>query len=211
MLNERNAIGLETSADAFELASLAMTSPDRRFAAAVADGTFAQAWSRAIRQVLGENATEAGAIAGSAFPHKSPDDIFHQLRCSYTNTFLNMPRPKVSPYESAWTSDDKALLYANDTCRTVRECYRAHGMEPEALHEPADHIAYELGFFSLLVKSGEVGGAKRFWQDHLGLWLERLCAAVIARDEPFYAPLFRDLSEVAASVNESLEPKGARS
>lgn len=73
------------------------------------------------------------------------------------------------------------------------------------------HIAYELGFFSLLVKSGEVGGAKRFWQDHLGLWLERLCAAVIARDEPFYAPLFRDLSEVAASVNESLEPKGARS
>lgn len=97
MLNERNAIGLETSADAFELASLAMTYPDRRFAAAVADGTFAQAWSRAIRQVLGENATEAGAIAGSTFPHKSPDDIFHQLRCSYTNTFLNMPRPKVPP------------------------------------------------------------------------------------------------------------------
>ena len=80
-----------------------------------------------------------------------------------------------------------------------------------ALHAPADHIAYELGFFSLLAQSGEVGGAKRFWQDHLGLWLKRLCAAVIARDEPFYAPLFRDLSEVAASVNESLEPKGARS
>lgn len=227
-------------ADVFELASCAFTYPDDVFADAVASGTFANAWRSALQQALcrgtesyGEHDSrdsadgaikngngKSNAADDQCGPHipatlpkpaaNNPEEALHQLRRAYTNTFLNMPHPLVSPYESAWTISGKPLLFANDTCEAVKAAYRAQGLQPCRLKEPADHIAYELGFFAIILRDeGRFAETRAFWRNHLGQWVERLCEAVVDAQTPFYAQLCNDLQAICATVNERMNKERA--
>lgn len=227
-------------ADIFELASCAFTYPDAAFADAVASGAFANAWDSALRQAFAASTndrsesdsriaacralesinSEPSAIDGKrdqrvpAAPPKpptgNPEETLHQLRRAYTNTFLNMPHPLVSPYESAWAIPGKPLLFTNHTCEAVKAAYREQGLEPSTLQEPADHIAYELGFLALALRDeGCFAASQAFWRNHLGRWVKRLCRAVVDAQTPFYAQLCNDLQAICAAANERMNEEVA--
>ncbi len=183
---ERFESGADVATRAFGLAASAFVYPDEEFAQAVVSGRYEGAWN----DVLGELGAGTAAFPASG----ASKEAFHALRVEYTNLFLNMPHPLISLYESVWTAlvGEKVLVFANDTALAVKERYRAAGFEPDALTEPPDHLAYELGFLCELFARGRREDAAAFWRAHPSRWIEPFCAEVRVRDEGgFYAELCR--------------------
>lgn len=93
----------------------------------------------ALRELLG---------AYAAMTDVERADFTDRAKDEYTRVFIGPGALPASPYESPYRgSHDMALLQENTL--SVREAYRAHGMEPKRLHAiPDDHIAFICSFMA---------------------------------------------------------------
>lgn len=131
------------------------------------------------------------------------------LACEYARIFLaagvySQDKATAVPYESVFTSEDGIVM--QESRDQVVALYRQHGfaVDPK-LHEPEDHIGYELEFLGMLAHQGTLGGVdqtdealkenllaqKTFIDEHILNWLPKL--ANVANDyatNTFYPGIF---------------------
>lgn len=119
--------------------------------------------------------------AVDAFSNLAEETAFHQLRIEYTNIFLGMPKPAVSPYESIHRGaleNRPALLMVDEAAVEVAASYKAAGLKNLNPHEPADHMALELEFMGVLASSDQTEALRLFFLEHFNVWAESFCCGV---------------------------------
>jgi len=107
---------------------------------------------------------EAGATLDGVFSDLNEAAL---TRIERDNTVLFIgPENPVPMWESVWTTKDR-LLFA-DCAEAVRQAFAGAGLEaPNAGHEPADHLAFELAFLAtLLARAGQALEAGEAPQAH---------------------------------------------
>lgn len=111
----------------------------------------------------------------------------------YTEMFIG-PGDPLPQWESVCTTREKLLF--GEPALAVQQAYAEFGFEsPNRVHEPGDHIGYELAFTASLLElaanaleqgDGDetayfTAGARRFLDDHLLGWSEDFLSALEAR------------------------------
>jgi TorA maturation chaperone TorD len=125
------------------------------------------------------------------------DRLVKALAKEYTRVFLG-PGPHLAPYESVHNPKDpkRGRLWGDSTV-DVKKMIEFYGLrfEGEDYHGIPDHIAIEFEFMVRLIekevehkKKKENEGAancrriqKRFYKDHLSVWIPGFCEELIAR------------------------------
>lgn len=144
--------------------------------------------SAAILEKLGE-------VNGRTGSGESTLRRLEDLKLEYARLFLGPPRAIIYPFESIYYGE-KQLVTAHTA--EVAEFYRSHGVQsdPAGHHEPADHIAVELEFLSMVCAGELLPGAhnadaetveSQFLAEHLGNWGGLLARDITAATEE---PLF---------------------
>lgn len=176
-------------AEVYFALSEAYKEPAPELAAAVADGSLAQAVAAACPQ-------EAASLrlAGTA------EQVLADLRRAYYPLFVIPPR-FVLPVESTfkeWGGEDgflageRGLIMGPPAADMLRR-YRERGLEVDAsMKDYPDHLCLLLEYGGLLCAAGEEEELREFVAAHLDGWVEEL-AAQVARltAHPFYLGLAR--------------------
>jgi putative dimethyl sulfoxide reductase chaperone len=130
-----------------------------------------------------------------SFIHETNEATLDDLAADFARIFLGAGSGKPSaafPYESVYTSPRGLLM--QEARDKVVEIYRQEGLQlPANIHEPEDHIAFELSFVShLCEKTGQalenqfteaiacyLQMQSDFVEKHLCNWVPRLCQDVM--------------------------------
>ncbi|MGN0077663.1 MAG: molecular chaperone [Coriobacteriales bacterium] len=185
------------------------------------DELAAQEWPRST----GNGTLDAGYAHLRRFFHFSQGDRRTQLACEYARIFLaagiyGKEAYVAVPYESVFTSPEKQVM--QESRDEVVRVFREDGFEVDPLlHEPEDHLSFELEYLAhmsergaRLLQAGDIAAVRRnlkrqgvFIKDHLLNWLPALlgCARSYATLS-FYLGL---LEVVIGSLEQSWEYLGA--
>jgi len=137
------------------------------------------------------------------------EQALRTLEIEYNRLFVGPGRPQAPPYESFYRS--KWGLMMGPSTREVKQQYAEAGLTiaPDYRDLP-DHVATELGFMAYLtMREAEAKGEKSSWlererlflQDHLSVWVPRLCQRVKeASQHPFYTAL-AELTQAFVSLD----------
>ena len=120
------------------------------------------------------------------------DQAVTELAADYAGLFLNASDHPAYPYESVFTSPEHLLMQqARDE---VRQAYAAAGLgRSEDLHEPEDHIAFEMEFMGRLcdntlkaIEQEDLAAARthlqtqqQFLEKHLLVWVPAFSGEVV--------------------------------
>jgi anaerobic sulfite reductase subunit A len=166
----------------------------------------------------------------SSIEERDPESVRLELAVDYAGVFLGVWRTLPHPSESVYVTDKTMVMH--ETRDNVLKIYRSMGVDKvNTFHEPEDHIAMELQFMAILcdktigafkedhhadvMKCLEV--QKDFLNDHLGKWVPRMAADVIATArKEFYKAIAKitkgyiemdkeAVSEIIESLSESHE------
>jgi len=162
-----------------------------------------------LHEALSEAVSVYSALTGHEIPPLHPLDSagespeFHRL-------FIGPAALVAPPFESVYRSPEQCLMQ-EETLR-VRSFYRQHGLTlPADLHEPDDHLGYELEFYTHLQRqviealargestqaARQIHAQQRFYAEHLKQWLPAFCRRLIdGTRSPFYRSLGRITREL---------------
>jgi TorA-specific chaperone len=137
------------------------------------------------------------------------DAAVKEIAVDYTRLFCGFDPGAPFPYESIYRGEQRLLMQA--PAAEVREIYRVNGYSPyqSASNEPADHIAYELGYIAFLLgqmtdalaqseseKANELTAKlKAFLGEHAQLWIPKFCDDVIRQALSRFFKLLAPLTE----------------
>ena len=192
-------------ANTFGLLALAFLDPDRALVQQLTDGSFLAALEDAAGELA---ALEPLRAVQASLAESDPAATLKALRVEYARLFIGPGRAAVSPYETIYDSQARAvrpLLMVSPAAVAVEQAYREAGVSLAAgLAEPPDHFAAEAEFLYYVgQKEAEcwAAGAEsdaREWRrkgtsflaDHVGGWGQEFCRLVEAQSRhPFYAAI----------------------
>jgi len=116
------------------------------------------------------------------------------LRAEYARLFVDPTNAPCPPWQSAYTDEPQPLGPAH---RSALAWFRAVGIEPKQITEPADHAGLLLAFYGSLVEanvSPDIRAA--FYEEHLAWMTEFLDRVQAETRHEFY----RALAEAAAGL-----------
>lgn len=166
------------------LASLAFAFPTEQLAETVASGEFEESWDEAFAALTGRAAacSHAGARAADEYDleKKAGATTFEQMRREYSRLYdLQGSGVLIWPYESCFLFRERGGkgmpgLFRTPSEMAVEDSMRRAGVQPvDRRTEPADSVAKELAFLSLLFGRGEtgLGDARAFLDEHVLQWI----------------------------------------
>lgn len=183
-------------AKAFALAGEALNYPDAEFAARVACGAWRREAFSALTCVfvMDEEPAEFAALGAYEGAEAPEPAVLDRLRIAYTNTFLNVPEPRVALQESQFCAASEGMetiAFINPVAQDVRAAYKRAGLKvAPGSNEPSDTVFAECEFLAYLCacEDAEMSDIRdKFFVAHFASWVGRLAAAIReATDEPLY-------------------------
>lgn len=153
-------------AAAYELCALGFLFPTRVLAEALASGEFEES----CREVMGNLELEAAPIDATCELLDSccgvdVDELFHELRKTYTGLFIGEKLPPITPYVGLWATQQRGeegvLFLTRDALeieRFLRRCGVGKNLAANQVNDPVDHVGTLCEFlkFLCLVKAQAV-------------------------------------------------------
>lgn len=218
------AASASARANAFGLLALAFLDPDEELVQRLAGGSFVATLETATGELA---ALESLRAVQASFAESDPAASLKALKVEYARLFIGPGRAVVSPYETIYDSQAKAvrpLLMVSPAAVAVEQAYREAGVAlAGGLSEPPDHFATEAEFLYYLGQkeaecwaAGAEAGAREwrrkgtsFLIDHLGGWGREFCRLVAAQSgHPFYSSVAHFAATFLALGENDVEPAG---
>lgn len=148
-------------------------------------------------------------------PKRADAQLIEDLAVEYTRLFVG-PGPRISLYESVYDCSgnrSEAALWSEQTVQ-VKKFIEATGLSyAEDFNELPDHVSAELELMGRFAayeatawrdengrEAAIIARAQaRFFHEHLGAWVPKLCDAIIERTE---MPFYRAIAELTKIVIE---------
>ncbi len=162
----------------------------------------------------------AGISLDGCFWTKPEKVVLEELAVEFTALFLG-PGGHISPHESVQIESQGA--YWGDATTAVRNFIEEAGMEfSSSYHGIPDHIAVELEFMAELNRRESVAWERSdvsavgniiayqrdFIDEHLGQWVEKFCALVVATAElSFYRDVAKLTAQFIATETQAIEER----
>ena len=153
-------------------------------------------------------ATLRGPEGQGLLAPRCPD--LEDLRRDHAQLFVGPFTVTAPPYASVYLDNDRRVW--GETTMDVAARYREEGLKV-TLKEPADHVAIELEYMSLLIHrqmkaeadgaydiaAGYLGKQRDFLEMHLGVWIPMLTDRIVRHARTaFYRDLGRDTHDLVS-------------
>lgn len=189
-------------ADCYATLARCFDKPDETFLEAIHSGE--------LDEVLSAHLAALDLDVDPAPPVEDRGDLIE----GYRRTFEGYDGPSAPPVESVyepWWDGQQREILSGPAATDMRRRFEALEIEPPGPY-PADHLALELEYASLLLEAGNEEAYVAFHREHFD-WIPDFAARVEATvDDPFYAwavsVLERTIDRVDAWVQASLEDGG---